>query len=424
MSNVMPAFFLAKVSNPKAGLVLTDLEPLFYGDGAPETEKEPKERLISWAVRDREEKMDEFEFVLENNDMTLWDSEWLKIGNTVQFSYGRGDQMAGPFVGKITYRSGWRTIKIAGEFENEIKITQTQVTEKFLKKKYSQIAQELFVREGLKAVVDATDKTYDVTIRRDETVFQFLKRLAGEIPGDYQVYVDGDTGYFVKRKVDAAPNYILKYGTEDTDEEYQTIGEPEFTNDQRNTATQETVRGFDMLNKKAIEEKGNNDGSKLTSLGKGTYYFDEAAGTRKLRPAQAQRPAETGLTKQTPKQTKGEALDLAQAGFDKKANKQFQLSWTVEGNPRFKAKKVVMVECPSKAISGRWYIEEVEHTGDGGSMNTTLKMVRNALGQATTTSPSPLGGKNEKAADTKAKVVYVFDEKKGTRVPVKKGPGG
>lgn len=323
--------FLATVENKKLK-VKKDLVEIFYGSGGPDSKATPNARLMRWEVKDSEEKMDSFSFTLENGDMSLFDSPYFAMGNTVMFQFGYPGNLAGPFKGVITNRTGWRTLQIHGEFASEIKIATGVASEKFVKKKLSDIAKELFAREGLKAVVDDTKLVLDVVIKRDETTLQFLKRKAKECGSTWQVYVEGDTGYWVKKQLDKAPGFTLKFATEANDSEYVTLEDPEFRHEQSNTSTQETVKGFDMLNGKSIKAKADIKTSTQPTLGTGSYYFDEAAGTRKLKPATARKTEDTGQSKTTARQTPSEAKNVAGSEFDLKFAKAFNLRWRIIGD--------------------------------------------------------------------------------------------
>lgn len=414
------AFFLASVENKKTGLKRTKLDTLFYGDGGPDSGDEKKHRLMDWEVTDSETYMDSFFFTLENGDLSLMDSPFFEKGTTLFFQYGYPGNMSQTYKGVVHSKAGWRVLSIQGGFSSEVAIANNMAMEKFTNRKLSEVAKILFEREGLKAEVDDTSIVIPTIIKRDETVLQFLKRKSKESGGAYEVYVENDTGYFVKKKLDSQPFYTLRWGTETTEADYVTIGEPKYDDDQQNTAIEETVKGFDLMEKKPIKEKANNDTSKQTSLGKGTYYFDETAGTRKFRPKSASAEEETGRAVPTQKQKPQEAGAQAGSSFDKKNAKAFKLTWVIEGDPLLRAKRIVFVDVPAKTIAGRWYIEEVVHRSDMGGYKTTIKMIRNALGFAVgTVDATPQGGKNKKKPDDKAKnsVTYVFDKNKGTRVP-------
>lgn len=419
----MEGFFTGFVSNKKNGLVRTNLIPVFYGGEGQDSTETPRERMISWEIIDNEEEMDEFSFVLENDDLALFDSPLFLKGNTIEFQFGYNGNMSETFTGVISSRTGWREMRIAGQFKNEIAITNRQATQKWANKSLRQIAIELFQAEGLIPEVDSTEATNRVltnVVRNNETVYQFLKRKSGDIEGTFQVYVEGDRGFFVQKKLAQAPSIILKYGTEIIDSDYITIGEPEFTDEQEQTATEETVKGFDLLKKKPIQEKGNNSESSQTSLGQGSYFFDQAIGGFKYREPAAQKSAETGKAKATQKQSTDTAKSEAQGSFDKKNAKAYGLRWTIIGNPKARAKQTIEVECSSKIISGIWYSPKVVHSCTGGAYDTTFEMQRNAQGQVPgTEKATPKGGNNNKKADTEKsnERAYIYDDRSGKFKP-------
>ncbi|GAB1376899.1 hypothetical protein MASR1M48_17510 [Lactococcus petauri] len=413
--------FIATVKNKKIGLASTDLLAVFYGDNTSDSIQTPKHRLIDWEVSDSDDEKDSFSIVLDNYDLSLIDSKLFKKGNTIIFQYGYQGNMSETFTGIINKRSGWRTLTISGNFKSEVAISERQKTQKWTNKTLSDVAKELFSDEGLNAIVDDTKSVQAVIMRQNETVMQFLKRKAKEIAGSYVVYVENDTGYFVKKRLHHQPVLTLHFATEAVEEDYITIGEPEFIDEQEGVAVEETVKGMDLLNKKPINEKGSNENSEQTSLGKGTYYFDEAVGGFKYRKATATSSDETGMGKPTQKQTADGAKGHAQSGFDDKNSKAFQLNWNIIGHPKLKAKVVVAVKCDSKEVSGNWYIKKCTHKGGVNSgYVTSLNLTRNALGLLPGTQPAtPKGGTNNKEADSKKsnERSYVFDEQAGKLRP-------
>lgn len=417
-----PGFLIVEVENKKAGLPKTKLEKLFYGSGAKGPDSAANlHRLMSWEIVDSETEMDSFSFTLDNSDLSLFDSKLLAKGNKVTMKFGTEKKMSLPMTGVIQSVTGWRTMTVSGNFSGEIALANNQATEKFLKKKYSQIAQELFIRAGLKAVVEDTKMVIPVTIRTNATMYQFLKKLTDDLQGAYEVYVDGDTGYFVKKGFKAAPITVLRYGTEASERDYRTVGEPHFESIQQNVATEETVRGFDLLEKKPIDASASNKTSEQKSLGSGTFYHDEAAGVRKFAPATATATKESGRITTTQKQKEEEAKNVAGSAYDSKNARAFTLKWSIIGDQSISAKKLVQVQCDAKSVSGKWYVERVRHSGS--PFMTELFMIRNALGQAIgTQAATPIGGENkQKAAEGSGQLVKWSDQG-GNRVPV--GGGG
>ncbi|MEE8150651.1 MAG: hypothetical protein V3T43_02905 [Nitrosomonadaceae bacterium] len=416
-------FFLGKVSNNKTGLAPTDLTAVFYGDQVPETPESPKARMISWTVTDADKELDSFEFLLANDDLRLFDMPLFRKGNEIIFQFGTRDNLSRRYKGVISSRTGWRTIKISGRFKSEIAISNSQATEKFENMKISEIAEKLFEREGLTAFVDDTKIKLNVVIKRDETVLQFLKRKAGEIGGAYEVYVENEKGYFVKKDFTQRASMILRYATEKRESDYKTIGEPSYQDVQDNKATEETIKGFDVLEKKAIKSKGNNETSEQTSLGGGTAVFDASIGGFKFKPKGANKSEDTGKGKPTAKQKKNQADEEAKSKFDKKNTKAFKLGWKIEGDASVNAKILAEVDTDSTEISGLWYVEKVTHKCVGGAYDTDLAMVRNASGKVDgLIDATPKAGTNKKKADEEAKnkQKYRFNKKTGKFGPVKK----
>lgn len=419
MENGENGVFVASVSNPKTGLRATSLLGIFYGDGKIDSKETPQNRMINWEIVDAEEKMDSFSFTLANDNLDLFDSQLFLKGTEIEFQFGYPDNLSEKFKGVIDTRRGWRTMTVSGKFKNEISISNRQATQKWTNKSIKQVATELFEEEGLEAIVDSTlgtDAILPVIIRENLTVLQFLKKKAGEMKGDFHVYVEHNIGYFTERKFKETPSLTLKYGVETDDSDYRTIKEPNFSDEQESVATEESAKGMDILKKKPFEEKGSNTSSEQTSLGKGSYYFDTAIGGFKHRPAKEGKSGETGISKSTAKQTSETAKQKAQAGFDKKNSKAFKLTWSVFGDPKIKAKQVVGVKCDSKIISGNWYAKEVRHTCPGGAYDTSLTLIRNASGEIPgTEKATPKGGTNNKEAENRKKDqrTYAFDKKAG-----------
>lgn len=413
-------FFIGKVSNLKTGLIPTDLTATFYGDQLPETLEVPTARMISWTVIDADKELDSFELVLANDDLKLFDSPLFRKGNEIEFQYGTRFNMSKKFKGVISSRTGWRTMKVSGRFKSEIAISNRQAVEKFENLKLSDVADILFNREGLTPIVDDTKERLGSIIKGDETVLQFLKRKARDLSGSYEAYVEGDKGYFIKKNYAQAASLVLRYGKERREADYITIGEPSYKDIQDNKAVEETIKGFDVLKKKSIKGKGNNETSEQTSLGKGTYIFATAIGG-KFKKKGVNKSADTGRGKPTAKQKQGQAEEQAKSKFDKSNSKAFELSWTIMGDADVSAKIIIQVETDSTEISGLWYAEKVTHKCVGGAYDTTLNMIRNASGKVPgSKDATPKAGTNTKKADVDAKNKQVYKFSGGVLKPVKK----
>jgi hypothetical protein len=79
------------------------------------------------------------------------------------------------------------------------------------KTKMSTIARAIFLEHGLKAKVDDTKTVEDTISQSNQTDIEFLINKAKEEINEFICYIEGDTGYYVKRKILATPQDNLDY---------------------------------------------------------------------------------------------------------------------------------------------------------------------------------------------------------------------
>lgn len=76
--------------------------------------------------------------------------------------------------------------------------------------RHSDIAQKIFAENGLKAKIDPT-VTKEESVAQNDYDIKFLEGLADSEVTPYAVYVQGNTGYFVKKNIVATPQAELDY---------------------------------------------------------------------------------------------------------------------------------------------------------------------------------------------------------------------
>lgn len=79
------------------------------------------------------------------------------------------------------------------------------------KMKVSDVVTAIFKEYGLKAEVDATSKVEETISQSNVSDINFIIDLADKEADEYLVYVEGDTGYFKKKKMLDAPQKTLSY---------------------------------------------------------------------------------------------------------------------------------------------------------------------------------------------------------------------
>ncbi len=423
------AVLIVKVSNKKTGLQSTDLQTLFYGDGSPDPYGSDKHALISWEVLEADSEMDSFSFVLSNPTLKLFDSPLLAKGNMLNIQFGEPGKLSTPKDFIITKRVGWRELTISGEAAEETLLGSGVANEKFENVSIADVAKTIFARDGLKAVIVTADprstKNHKTIQRTNETPYKFLRRMTKKLGLAYEVYVENGTGYFQPKKFSDEPAMILHYGTETEDAHYNLYDEPSYSDDQMNTATEETVRGQDLMNKTALEGKANNETSKQTALGKKSFMFDKSIG--KFREAEPNKTKDTGRSVPTGVQSLEDTKGLADSSFDKKNSRQNNITWPLLGDATIRAKTPYQIACGVASIDGtRWYAEKVRHACDNGEFSTVLTLITNSTGLAPGAEAAlPEADANKKNASNDSgkngEVKYKYDDGKGKFVPTNVG---
>ena len=75
----------------------------------------------------------------------------------------------------------------------------------------ARVAREIFQEYGFKAVIEDSGTVVDSINQSNETDINFLNKLADEEVEPFLVYVEGNTGYFVKKKILEKQQAILDY---------------------------------------------------------------------------------------------------------------------------------------------------------------------------------------------------------------------
>lgn len=77
----------------------------------------------------------------------------------------------------------------------------------------SEVARAIFVEHGFIPVIDDISKVEESISQNNQTDIAFLVDLAKDCDEEYICYVEGNHGYFVKRKILDTPQDILEYRT-------------------------------------------------------------------------------------------------------------------------------------------------------------------------------------------------------------------
>lgn len=79
------------------------------------------------------------------------------------------------------------------------------------KVRVSAVAKQIFEQNGLRAVIDTTPIIEESVSQSEQTDIEFVLSLVSKVIEDYICYIEGDTGYFVKKNVVQSPQKTLEY---------------------------------------------------------------------------------------------------------------------------------------------------------------------------------------------------------------------
>lgn len=95
--------------------------------------------------------------------------------------------------------------------DNTHTMNRTKKKRTWNKKKRSDVVASIFKEYGLKAVIDASPRVEESITQSNQTDMDFIEKLAGEELDPYLVYVEGTTGYYVKKKILDKHQAVLDY---------------------------------------------------------------------------------------------------------------------------------------------------------------------------------------------------------------------
>lgn len=136
----------------------------------------------------------------------------------------------------------------------------------------AKVARQIFQEYGLKAVVEDSGKVEETISQSNETDISLLTKLVDEEIDPFLVYLEGGTGYYVKKKILASPQATLDYR-----EGSQTIisFSPKLNKESKQVETRSS--NVNLKDKKVDKGQANNNTSRDVQ-GKDTQSTDRTNG--------------------------------------------------------------------------------------------------------------------------------------------------
>ena len=353
-------------------------------------------RVISFSFEDSESKADKVTLELDNTDLSIFDREDLTAGTVLEVSWGYRGDMAPPRRVVIKDPKGFQKLRIEGIAESVLLDGKAQ-TRAFSEKTRSEVAAAVAKEHGYLAgavFIEDTKERIDTINQTGESDARFMRRLA-EKEG-FSFFID-DTGFhFHERKQDSSPAHVLTWRMDPGAGDILSVTDVKLSSTKPRGSV--TVKGRDPIEKKTIEKKETNDTADRDVLSDVIDVIDPETGTttRKTRAAKTEVSSTTATTE-------AGAAREARTGFVKAERRTLNISVSVVGNPKLRAKSIIELRGLPTLLAGKYAVTQATHSIDGSGYTTELKLGRDGL-KKTATRPGAAetgGKKNEKETQEK-----------------------
>ena len=380
------------------------------------------ERVLTFTFEDSERDLDVLKLKVDNHDLYFLEHPaWVK-GNLVKFAFGYPGRMFGVRPSRfavVDSVKGFRELTIT--CIEEAALANVVECRLFKNRTRIDVVRQL-INEGRfpgvrvvqtdLALIEGEQQRQDWQQAR-QTDLQFLYRLAE--PLGFEAYVEGDTLFFLPRRLGAAPVRRFTYFTGDGDLLDFRITEWGVTSRPAQTVS----KSRDPIERVNREACGSNETTRRDTLGNQNSLRLKAirASAAKAAPlveagviTPGQVPAQVRLflagksVNTSPSPRQDDLTNEANGRFRRQEQNEVKATATIVGDPLLKAKTVIEIDGVSTQLSGKWYIESHLHTITANQVyQGKLKVLKNALGKVPTQDPPSLD--RAKANENTKKVV-------------------
>lgn len=342
-------------------------------EGELDMSAEIANRFISLQLVEEDKKVDQWQMTLMNDDLHFLDDRRFADGQQLEVSWGYKGHMTPERIMQISGREGMETLTLKGSSEvynydlEPVFKTWENVT-------YSDAVREIAEAKGFTGERLHLQETTVVqeTILQKETDARFVARLARKI--GWLFYIDHLGWHFHPRLYDQPPVKIYSYKrvVEGSHPGGEIIGSPrlEDTKKKKDTkAGKVKIYGRDRNTGVKYEVEATETGLVRPGLGYETEAPPpgETSGQREERLARETVIPVSGLTEEEAKLRVEEIQKRMASG-------RYTLTFPAIGDPDVCAKQIVEVHGISDFLSGKFYLQKVQHDVKVGDYTQTLTM--------------------------------------------------
>ncbi len=352
---------------------------------------ELSDRVMTMTVEDDEKKPDKLQLVLNNADLSLFDSPRFRKGVILDASWGWPGNMAPEREFVIEKVSGGRIMKI--EAKGKESILHKRVKSRAFKgmrrsEVVSEIADEYgFSTEFVQYTPDLQEQITQARMTDAQLVISLARREG------YEWFIDYDGWHWHERQLQQKPILHLTYYAPDpmdpnrgnvfdfNVEEAVEAGKPGLVR----------VEGFDLLTKKKYSEVASNATQRATLAPiQDTYGPDD--------PSAAGEPLieqlVTELVLPSVERTAKQAKRFAEGAWKRAQVAQVKMTVSMWGVPALVAKSVILIDGIGPTLSGLYYVTNAKHK-TAAPYTLTLKVSRDGKTRANQPQKEKLPGQGD-----------------------------
>ena len=371
------------------------------------------DRILGFTYEDSERKADKVSIVLDNFDLSLFESQALAGGSILEVSWGYPGCMAPPRRVVVKKLKGFTTLTVEAQALSSL-MNRKARTRRWENVTRAAVAKKIAAEYGYSgsfADIEDTGEVFEVINQSAETDARLLKRLAAR--EEFEFFVDHTGLHFHERRLGAAPTHVLTWYADPGRGDVLSVN---VESDLGRRAGKVAVKGRDPKSKTTIQATATSSTVKRSTLGEVVEVVDPESGSTSLQTRNA-----TESVHASPVSTAKRATREADARFRRAEGASVKLSLQVVGDPTLAAKSVVEVRGISSLLSGKYYAREVKHIISSSGYTCELKLTRDGVGRRARAQAKQQGGapntSNPKAGSGALTQVEVVDRETGkTRI--------
>jgi len=361
--------------------------------------EELQSRVLSWEFVDKSRGPDKAKLTLDNNDLSLFDSESMQAGNKLYIQWGYPHDMYPVQIMRVQKVKGFRKLVLEGVAEESSRLQGVQRTRTWVDSTEFDVANEIARQMGFVDERSRMVEVGDIEVQRrgisqaGETDMEFLIRLAHRVGATF--YISSGVFHFHPRREYLQPLLTFTYWR---DSAGSIIGDPEIEHNVQGRPGRVTRRGHSPRDRATTEGVASNrEDPGRTVLGEVLPCSDPTAiDWDALERGLSEQGIDAELGQSTPPEqpeaqsdvspttaeSDTEARSQARQRFRSGQRSSVKMSVTFVGDVGLRADTTIRLQGLGEKYSGNYYVDEAVHSLAPGQYRVKCKLKRNATSRS------------------------------------------